>query len=246
MSAILAIETSTLTASVALVRDGHVVLAKESGVNTHSETLLALVDECLTAGNLALADLSTIAVGAGPGSFTGLRIGMATVKGLCFAAGVSLTPVSSLAATAFASIPHCDDNNIIAAVLDARRKEIFVGLFAREGGKLARLGEEHVLAPAHLTELLGKELTEEQRSRLVMCGDGASKYAKVLKDVAPFVAKAAQIPTATAVAMLAQNLPAADALASAKPTYVRLPEAELKFPDGNTGGTFSAQAKPKT
>lgn len=244
MSAILAIETSTLTASVALVRDGQIVLAKESGANTHSETLLALVDECLQAGKLTLAELATIAVGAGPGSFTGLRIGMATVKGLCFATSVSLTPVSSLAALAHGCLPFCDESSIIAGVLDARRKEIFVGLFAREGSKLVSLGNEQVLAPADLTELLGRKLTDEQRSRLVLCGDGASKYAEVLQGLGRFVSEGPQTPTAAAVAMLAYDLPPVDALASAKPTYVRLPEAEIKFPNGNTGGTFSMQAAP--
>ena len=241
MSAILSIETSTLTASVALVKDGRVVLAKESGANTHSETLLSLVDECLHAGELTLSELTTIAIGAGPGSFTGLRIGMATAKGLCFAADVSLTPVSSLAALAHDCIPHCDESSIIAAVLDARRKEIFVGFFAREGSKLVSIGAEHVLAPKDLTELLGAELTDEQRARLVLCGDGASKYAERLGALAPFISQAGQTPTATAVAMLAYDLPAVEVLAQAKPTYVRLPEAEIKFPNGNTGGTFSAK-----
>lgn len=241
MSAILAVETSTLTASVALVHEGRIVLARESGVNTHSETLLTLVDECLVAGNLKLSDLDTIAVGAGPGSFTGLRIGMATVKGLCFAAGVSLTPVSSLAALAWDALPHCEDNSVIAAVLDARRKEIFVGFFARSGDELVSIGEEQVLAPAALKERLATELSDEQRSRLVVCGDGASKYSEVLGSLGLFLREAPQTPMASAVAFLAQDTKPVDVLAAAKPTYVRLPEAMIKFPDGNTGGTFSAE-----
>ncbi|MCP4445304.1 MAG: tRNA (adenosine(37)-N6)-threonylcarbamoyltransferase complex dimerization subunit type 1 TsaB [Myxococcales bacterium] len=244
MSAILAVETSTLIASVALVRDGTVVLARESGVNTHSETLLALIDECLGAGDLTLGELTTIAVGAGPGSFTGLRIGMATVKGLCFAVDTPLTPVSSLAALAYDAQPHCAADSVIASVLDARRKEIFVGLFARKGERLVSIAEEQVLAPNALPELLVRELSDSQRSRLVLVGDGAGKYAELLAGLGTLLGKAPQTPTASAVAFLAQDLPPVDVLASAKPTYVRLPEAELKFPDGNTGGTFSMQGRP--
>lgn len=245
MSAILAIETSTLTASVALIRDGQLVLANESGVNTHSETLLTLVDECLRAGSLALGDLATIAIGAGPGSFTGLRIGMATAKGLCFAADVSLTPVSSLAALAYDCLPHCNEESVIAAVLDARRKEIFVALFTRKGDTLIAIGDERVLPPAELEGLLERELTKDQRAKLVLCGDGARKYGEVLQGLGEFATGARETPGASAVAMLARHLPPAGVLAAAKPTYVRLPEAEIKFPNGNTGGTFSVAPTKK-
>jgi len=243
MPSILAIDTSTLTASVALLRDNVIVLAKESSENAHSESVLAFIDECLQAGNLTLGELDTIAVGAGPGSFTGLRIGMATVKGLCFATGVSLTPVSSLAALAFECSAHCPDDAIIASILDARRKEVFVGLFAQEGDSLRSIGEEQVLAPADVEALLAERLTKAERKRVVLCGDGASKYEDIVAACGPRCGDATLTPTASAVAALARNLPALDALASAKPTYVRLPEAEIKFPNGNTGGTFSMPTK---
>ena len=245
MTTILAIETSTQKASVALVRDEALLCQKESGVNAHSEVLLALVDECLRAGDIALGDLDTIAVGAGPGSFTGLRIGMATVKGLCFASGVSLTPVSSLAALAFDCMGECDQDAIIASVLDARRKEIFLGLFAKDENGLRSLGEELVLPPAALSarlpEMLRNSDIDTVLREIVLCGDGANKYADVLQGIGTHLPKVQQTPRAEAVARLAQRLSPIDVLASAKPTYVRLPEAELKFPDGNTGGTFSAR-----
>lgn len=242
MSAILAVETSTLTASVALVRDGQIVLAREGGVNTHSEMLLSLVDECLSAAELTLGELDTIAVGAGPGSFTGLRIGMATVKGLCFAADVSLTPVSSLAALAWDAMPHCAPDSIIAAVLDARRKEIFVGFFEVTSAGLSALGDEKVIPPGALEETMRAELDDERRSRVVLCGDGAIKYAEVVRSCGPILDASPQTPSASAVAFLAEGIAPVDVLAAAKPTYVRLPEAEIKFPDGNTGGTFSVQS----
>ncbi len=248
MPTILAIETSTQRASVALIRDEVLLCEQESGVNAHSEVLLALVDECLRAGDIALRDLDTIAVGAGPGSFTGLRIGMATVKGLCFASGVSLTPVSSLAALAYDCMGECAQDAIIASVLDARRKEIFVGLFAKDENGLRSLGEEIVLPPAALAARLPDMLRNNDKlhgdtmlGTVVLCGDGANKYVDVLQSIGTHLPKAQQTPRAEAVARLAQRLSPVDVLASAKPTYVRLPEAELKFPDGNTGGTFSSR-----
>lgn len=239
MPAILAVETSTLTASVAILKDGKIAIEKESGVNSHSELLLPLIDECLHATDLKLSDLSTIAVGAGPGSFTGLRIGMATVKGLCFAADLGLTPVSSLAALAL----DCHDTGhnlgdmgaLIVPVLDARRKEVYAGFYKHEGGTLRSYGQEQVMPP----EALAKLVAEQSADAVVLCGDGACKYQDVFSAIGHIDLKSRHTPSAAAIAMLAQVMAPCDVLASAAPTYVRLPEAQIKFPDGNPGGTFS-------
>ncbi len=241
MSAILAVETSTLTASVAILVDGKIAIEKQSGVNSHAELLLPLIDECLKASGLALSELETIAVGAGPGSFTGLRIGMATVKGLCLAAGRPLTPVSSLAALAF-DFREEAPNTLLVPVLDARRKEIYAGFFRRDGESLRSEGEEKVLPPEELVELVASY----QADSILLCGDGATKYQELLSAIAPIDIGAQQIPSAAAVARLAQHMSPAEGIASAAPTYVRLPEAQIKFPDGNPGGTFSQPTKPKT
>ena len=148
MSTILAIESSTLTASVALWVNDRLVAERESGVNTHSEVLLALIDECLKEGGLRLPDMSTIAIGAGPGSFTGLRIGMATVKGLCFASGISMTPVSSLHALALDISPSTSIGDLVVPVLDARRKEVFVGFYRHQAKGLQEVAPEKVIPPA--------------------------------------------------------------------------------------------------
>lgn len=233
MTAILAVETSTLTASVALRVDDRLI-ERESGVNTHAEVLLDLIDECLKEAGLTLGDLDTIAVGAGPGSFTGLRIGMATVKGLCFATGVSLTPISSLAAL------HEDcrlqagaDQALLVPVLDARRKEVFVSLY-RAGQPL---GPERVVAPEELAALIDPERNEGER--VVLFGDGASKYHTQFAGIGHILEGCRQTPSAAAVAMLARSCAATSTLAATAPSYVRLPEAQIKFPDGNPGGAFS-------
>lgn len=238
MSAILAVESSTLTASVAVLVDDQLVIERESGVNTHSEALLTLIDECLVHAGLALADLSTIAVGAGPGSFTGLRIGMATVKGLCFAANVPLTPVSSLAALALDCRAQGSTEELVVSVLDARRKEIFVGFFRDDAkSRLRPQAAERVIAPTALAGLVA----EHPGQSVVLCGDGACKYDELLSGIGRIDREGRLTPSAGSAARLAQHMPAADLLAAAAPTYVRLPEAEIKFPDGNPGGTFSVE-----
>jgi tRNA threonylcarbamoyladenosine biosynthesis protein TsaB len=235
MPAILAVETSTLTASVAILVDGKIAIEKESGVNSHSELLLPLIDECLHATDLKLADLSTIAVGAGPGSFTGLRIGMATVKGLCFATDLSVTPVSSLAALALDCQRAATTDALIVPVLDARRKEVYVGFYQHEGSTLCSRGQEQVIPPQALAELVASQ----SAGAVILCGDGACKYESVLTDIGDIDLESRQTPSAGAIARLAQHIAPSDLLASAAPTYVRLPEAMIKFPDGNPGGTFS-------
>lgn len=240
MTAILAIETATLTASVALLRDGKIAFERSSGVNSHSQILLELIDEGLRTCDLALADLNTIAIGAGPGSFTGLRIGMATAKGLCFAAGVSMTPVSSLAALALDCANHHPADAIYLPVMDARRKEIFAGFFEREGDEFTSLTNERVMAPA---QLAAHALEVAQGRPLILSGDGATKYRELVAPIGQVVDDAPQTPTARSVALLAQHLPPIDVLATAAPTYVRLSEAEIKFPNGNPGGTFATPRK---
>ncbi len=242
MTAILAIESSTLTASVALLVDGKIVYDKESGVNSHSEILLSLVDEALRHANLKLGDLQTIAIGQGPGSFTGLRIGMATVKGLCFASEVSLTPVSSLAAVALDGFQHCPDDALLLSVLDARRGEIFVGAFTKASNGLDvvnAVGDEQVMKPADFAHYA----TSQCVSSPILCGSGAHKYLEEIGKSGEFLVDARTTPSASAIAKLAQHLPVSEELADAAPSYVRLSEAEIKFPDGNTGGTFSFPQK---
>lgn len=242
MTAILAIESSTLTASVALLVDGEIVYDHESGVNSHSEILLDLVDEALHSATLKLSDLGTIAIGQGPGSFTGLRIGMATVKGLCFACELPMTAVSSLAAVALEGFVHCRSDSLLLSVLDARRSEIFVGVFEQDptcDNRLRSLGPEKVMKPDELAtfarSLGGRDLH--------LCGSGAHKYFDQVSGIGTFIRDAPLSPSAAAVAKLAQHLPSSNEIAAVAPSYVRLAEAQLKFPNGNTGGTFSFPQK---
>lgn len=206
---VLGLDTSTTTASIAVL-DGDRVLATATR-NTHrrtSDVLVAVDEMCRTAGVTA-HELDAIAVGAGPGSFTGLRIGMATGKGIAFATGRPLWAVSSLAALAL----EAPGDGVIVAVLDARKGEIFAGTFDKRGGAVTSLGPERVLAPA------GLEVPEG---------------AVVVGDV-PALCSVAATPTAVSVIRLALAGSRADVLVAGAPTYIRASEAEIRYPDGVPG-----------
>jgi tRNA threonylcarbamoyladenosine biosynthesis protein TsaB len=215
MTKLLALDTATLTAGAAVIADGRIVAAERRRVTTHSESLLALVDETLRAAGLRAAELDAFACGAGPGSFTGLRIGLATVKGICFALGRPLVMVSSLAALA-ARAPDGE----VAAVLDAHKDEVYAGRFTVERGLPRAAGEERVLAP----RALAAELPPGAR----LVGDGALRYRELFAACAILDEDGAPRPDDLARLALEKfsRGELAD-LASAAPRYIRPSEAEL-------------------
>jgi tRNA threonylcarbamoyladenosine biosynthesis protein TsaB len=214
---ILALDTATRIASVAVLDDDRVLA--ETTRDTHrrsADVLVAVDDVCRTAG-IAPLTLEAVAVGAGPGSFTGLRIGMATAKGIAFAAQRPLWAVSSLAALAHG---HA---GFVVAVLDARRGEIFAGCF-RDG---ALLGDERVLAPAELAAWVATFGTADR-----FVGDALAAH----PELAPFAERWQHAtPTGAAVGRLALAGARADVLVGGAPTYIRPSEAEVKYPDGVPG-----------
>src|SRR5262249_48344508 len=148
--------------------DQQLLVEKQRRVTTHSESLIGLVDEALREAGLRAADLGAVACGAGPGSFTGLRIGLATAKGLCFALDRPLLLVSSLAALA-ARAP----SGRVAAVLDAHQGEVYAGVFAVRDGWPEPEGDEVVLFPDALAAQL-RSLAEG--APLGVLGEGIERY----------------------------------------------------------------------
>jgi len=231
---VLGFDTSTLTAGVAVV-DGAAILAEARHDGSgRSADLLVTIDDICRRAQVAPLDLDAIAIGAGPGSFTGLRIGMATAKGIAFAAGKPLWAVSSLAALAWDAetylanhqlLTHVD--GLVVAVLDARRSEVFAGCY-RHG---ALVGEERVLAPAELATWVA---TLAGDATVTYAGDALAANRDIL---APL--EQAWLPVSTpsgiAVATLALAGPRTDILTSGTPTYIRLSEAEVMYPDGVPG-----------
>ncbi|HUS32575.1 MAG TPA: tRNA (adenosine(37)-N6)-threonylcarbamoyltransferase complex dimerization subunit type 1 TsaB [Kofleriaceae bacterium] len=203
---ILGIDSSTPIASAAVLDDGNLLASGESDAAGHRADLLVLIDRVCREAGVAPLQLDAIAIGAGPGSFTGLRIGMATAKGIAFAAGKPLWGVSSLAALAYpVDKPH------VVAVLDARRGELYAGVYRR--APFALDGEERLIAPADLA-------TFSQGGVTVGDYEGLAIAAR---------------PTATAVAQLAFAGSRVDILVAGAPTYIRASEAEIRYPDGVPG-----------
>jgi tRNA threonylcarbamoyladenosine biosynthesis protein TsaB len=163
-----------------------------------------------------------VAVGAGPGSFTGLRIGMATAKGLCFANGVPLWTVSSLAALALDAGPH--PTRTVVPILDAKKREVYAAAYRVTGDTPDELASARVLPPAALGEWLASFESP------VLVGTGVAAYREIISDLgAEVLPDTRSTPSATSVARLALAASESSDLAAAAPTYVRLSEAELKW-----------------
>lgn len=236
---VLGIDSATLTIGVAIVDDERGILAEARHVATaRTNSLLVTIDALCKQAAVTPLELDAIAIGAGPGSFTGLRIGMATAKGIAFAAGKPLWAVSSLAALAHdATIEHANQqtfpylDGVLVAVLDARKGEVFAGCFERVGDSLRLLGEERVLAPDALIpwvgELAGDRLTS-------FAGDAIVSYPAVYAPVADRWL-AVRTPSGSAIAQLALAGARVDVTTSGAPSYIRPSEAEVKYPDGVPG-----------
>ncbi len=243
MAIILGIDTSTQHCSVALVNGSDEIATAASHARTHSEKLISLIDEVLSTAKISLANLDGIAIGAGPGSFTGLRIGMATVKGLCYAADKPMWAVSSLAALASeAASTLADPRTPFVAVLDAHRKEVFAAAYQiGEDGGIEALTAEVAIPPSDLLEHLQATNTNNAsfQKGAIAVGAGAILYTDVLTDDFAILVDAAQVPSATWVARLAQTQSPESSLATAAPVYIRKSEAEIRYPDGNPGGSYA-------
>lgn len=163
---ILALESSAKAASVAYLKDGELIAQyyQASGL-THSRTLLAMAEDMLKNLNKTVSDMDGIAVASGPGSFTGIRIGVAAVKGLAWGADKPVCGVSTLHAMAH----HCADSRyIICPVMDARRNEVYNGLFQFENGNIVRLTNDRAIS----LEKLSEEAKISEKT-FFLVGDGA-------------------------------------------------------------------------
>jgi tRNA threonylcarbamoyladenosine biosynthesis protein TsaB len=225
---ILGLDTSTLSAGIAVLDDDRVLAEGRHDSSRRTADLLVGIDALCRRAGVAPTELEAVAVGAGPGSFTGLRIGMATAKGIAFAAGVPLWAVSSLAALAADARATPDARApapAIAAVLDARRGEVFAGCY--RGDEL--VGDERVLAPDQLATWVESLLGPDAR----FAGDARAAHAVLAPLADRWLSPLA--PSGVSVARLALAGPRTDVLTSGAPMYIRPAEAEIKYPDGVPG-----------
>ena len=196
MARILLLETSTAVLSVALSQDGSVVASRECREPRLQASLTApLVKEVLDSQGLTVADCDAVCVGKGPGSYTGLRVGVSTAKGLAFGAGLPLIAVGSLDILAAGVIPGPDRASHIIPMIDARRMEVYTAVFSPSGEQLTPV-EAKIIGPDSFAAYL-------DAGPVVFIGDGALKCREVITH--PNARFVEAWPLATDMARLAQK-----------------------------------------
>ena len=227
---ILAIDTSALVATAALCDDEKLiaVYSQKAGM-THSQTMLPIIKNIMDNTETNIDDVDMIAVSEGPGSFTGIRIGIATVKGLAFGKNKICIGVSTLEAMARTIADFCTDA-IICPVMDARRNQLYNAVFEMRGGKLLRLTEDRMIeAP-----VLAKELDAMDRP-VYFVGDGYDIMAKMKLSYQRETPVACRWQNGYGVAMAALALYNNTEDKSVftdrmlRPEYLRLPQAEREL-----------------
>ena len=222
---ILAFETTAKAGSVALLEETK--LLGESYQNTgltHSQTLMVMAEDMLKQCGKTVADITAVAVAQGPGSFTGVRIGVAAAKGFAWGGELPCYGVSTLEAMAETLGAY---EGYVCACMDARRNQVYNALFLAEGGKLKRVSEDRAIALAEL-----KSELEHIDGPVFLVGDGSSLTYKTLKDAVPNLIlppehrmhqRASGVALVAAKQIAAGEAGDANALA---PNYLRLSQAE--------------------
>jgi tRNA threonylcarbamoyladenosine biosynthesis protein TsaB len=224
---ILGIDTSTSCGAIGLI-DGEEVLS-DTLLNipvTHSERLLGAIEFVLREARCSIGDVDGWAISLGPGSFTGLRIGVSTAKGLAFATGKPVVGVSSLDALASQVSPTA---SLICPILDARKKEVYTAFYRYgEGGFLGRQSDYQALRP--------EDLVRKIKEQTIFVGDGVRTYRDFLLHSLPFLATFPAAPLhvshGSMVATLGSELLKKGEhlnLSTFSPIYIRPSEAEIKW-----------------
>lgn len=230
MALILAVDTSAKPVSCALAEDGRVLASFYANTGlTHSQTLMPMIENLLNVAEKSVGDLDAVAVNAGPGSFTGVRIGVSAVKGLAFTGCLPCVAVSTLESMAENTVAA--PGTVICCLMDARCQQVYGALFEKgEDGSICRLSEDEALTVVQMGEqvaALGKPV--------ILVGDGSEMCYRVWKDCIPSVHLAppsARYQNAAATAVIACRRFAEGKTVSAEellPLYLRLPQAEREL-----------------
>ncbi|MBE6051544.1 MAG: tRNA (adenosine(37)-N6)-threonylcarbamoyltransferase complex dimerization subunit type 1 TsaB [Clostridium sp.] len=175
---VLSTDSSSKVATVALLKDdtllGEYVLNEK---REHSVLLMPMIENLLKESNLTIDDVDGFVVSKGPGSFTGLRIGMATIKGLSFGSNKPYVSISSLDALAYSLIAF---DGIICPIMDALRENVYVGLYKNNNGELDNILEP---TPMDLDDLIS--LLKEKNEKVIFTGDGVAKHKQYIIDNFP-------------------------------------------------------------
>ena len=224
---ILALDTATIAGSIAILDDSEGLLGEvRININiAHSERLMPSVEWLLNASRISIQDIDAFAISIGPGSFTGLRIGLSTVKGFCYATGKPVMPVPTLDAFA-RTLPFCP--YCICPMLDARRNEVYTGLYKWEDGIMKKIISETAVNPG--------DFLKEIKEKTIFLGEGAKIYEKLIKDFlhtdAVFAPADKMSPSASTVAEIAVEKIKAGIFTdpiTLTPFYIRKSEAEVRW-----------------
>ena len=225
---VLSVDSSYSTATCALIKDDKILA--EINLNDkkqHSIILMRLIDSILKEYEIDINDIDAFIISRGPGSFTGLRIGMATLKGLAFASKKPLISVSTLDALAYNSISF---QGIICPIMDALRDNIYICLYKNENNNLTPLIKEQCL---NINELL--TILKEQTLPIIFVGDGVAKHKEFLQENIPnsfFAPNHSNFPKASSVGELGIkkiNDGVIENIDSINPIYLRKSQAEREY-----------------
>lgn len=227
---ILSLECSATPASVAIIEDGKVIASSYVNVRlTHSQTLLPMIENLLKASLSNINDINGFAISNGPGSFTGVRIGISAVKGLAIAKNLPCVAVSTLRAMAQA---FTDNDCIVCAVMDARCNQVYNALFEIENGIITRLCEDRALMCDRLVNEL--ESLSQSEKNIIVVGDGADIFyplAQNIKGVKKAIPQN-RYQSAVGVGLAAmESFKNGNTVSSEEllPLYLRLPQAEREL-----------------
>lgn len=231
---ILSVECSATMCSAAVIENGKIIASSFSNVKlTHSQTLMPLIVSMLGNAMLSLDDIEGFAISAGPGSFTGIRIGISAIKGLAQAKKTPCVAVSTLRAMAEM---YKGRNCIVCPVMDARCNQLYNALFEIDGENIIRLKEDRALLCTELAEEL-KGLSA-QNKEIIILGDGADLFFKFANDIkgVKLALEPNKYQNASCVALAAEEkfLKGETVLADKLlPVYLRLPQAERELKEKN-------------
>jgi tRNA threonylcarbamoyladenosine biosynthesis protein TsaB len=225
---VLAIDTSTLLGGVAIVDElsGMVFEVRLNVKSTYSERLMTTIDYALKQSGYTISDMDVFAVATGPGSFTGLRIGLSTVKGFSYATGKPIVSVPTLEALA-QNFPFC--RYPVCTMLDARKKEVYVALFEWKDEGLVRLISEMSLKVNKALEIIN------EHDKVVFTGDGVILYkneiVSLMGEKAVFASPEKMVPSPANVACIGLQKALRGEFSepvNLVPFYIRRSEAEIK------------------
>jgi tRNA threonylcarbamoyladenosine biosynthesis protein TsaB len=229
---VLGLETGGPQASLAISCNGSVLAMAQPARRAHGESVVGAIDELLRRCDLTVKKLAAIAIGIGPGSFTGLRIALSYAKGIALATGCAIVGVPSLDALALCALelPDLAPEATICPILDARKGEVYAALYRRVQNGLEKVCDEFLAQPQDLARQLSGGET------IVFFGDGAATYGDVLRlfggrDRVMLADTSGTLPPAAMISVLGAVRVACgqpDAAGSLQPLYVRPSEAELK------------------